>query len=798
MVDPVIGPNQIDTRADLGNDDAGKYAYWMGQDRIAEKEDKKWMRRGRMVVQRYRDERPDNFTQSHRFNILWSNVQTLKPTLYARTPKPDVQRRFLDQDDTGRLASILLERSLSYSLDMSGFDQVMEAVVEDRLLPGRGVARVLYVPHFGDEIEDDANPEFEGAEDAPVDVDSPGDAIPHGERPREVIYEEVLPSYVYWEDYAESPARTWREVSWVCYTAYMTRDELVQRFGIKGKKVNLDYTPKGGTADKDRKDHPPPDIYKKATVKEFWDKVKRRVIWIAPGTPDLILDDVDDPLNLPDFFPSPDPLLATTTTDKRVPVPDFTEYQDQANELDTLTSRIDRLTRAMKVSGVYAGAEKQALQQLIDEGTENRLIPVEDWAAFMGKGGLSEIIQWVPIKQIADTLIQLYDARDRVKQMLYEVTGIGDIMRGQTSPNETMGAQQLKANFSTRRIVPQQRAVARFARDLIRIMAAVVANQFSGQTISQITGYPQLAPVPQLPPAPPSMIPAPHPMGAPPQAGMAPSAAGPGPTGAPPVGVAGGGAPMPSNVVPMPGMAPPQMVPNPAFAQWQQAQQQMQAVQQANAQKQDQFDAAVALIQKDGVHGFRLDIEADSTIAPDEQAEKQARTEFLQQMIPLLQQVVPIAQGNPPLAVLAKEMTLFAVRGFRVARPLEESIEGAFDAIAKMPPNPKVSGDQKPQGQGQNPQVEQAKIAAQVHDTQMQAQTDAQSAQLKAQTDQLAIAQKEQQAQLQFQAAQLRAAAEQQAHQDDVAIRYGDMQQRERLANARMSGMDSRAAGGLV
>lgn len=508
MSDPTIGPNAIEEYSDLGTGDEALYAYWMGQERIAEKEEGNWPKRARAIVNRYRDERPEAIRGTHRFNILWSNVQTLMPALYARTPKPDVERRFKDQDDTGRLAATLLERCLSYSLDCtedeSDFDAVIKAVVEDKLLPGRGTARVLYVPHFGDEIED----EFADAEVSDVVVAGPGDKP---EPLRKVVGEEALPSYVFWEDYREGPARTWREVPWVRYRAYMTRDELIKRFGRKkGKRVNLDYAPSDSHRDKQLKDAPP-DIYKKATVHEVWDKSKLRVIWYAPATPDLILDEVDDPLGLPGFFPSPNPLFGTTTNNKRIPVPDFIEYQDQAIELDNLTGRIDKLTQALKVSGVYPGSSKQVLQQLIDQGTENRLIPVEDWMAFVDKGGLANMIQWMPIKEIAETLIRLYDARDRVKQMLYEITGIGDIIRGDTQPDETATAQRLKSNFVTRRISPKQKEVARFARDMLRLMAAVIAGHFSAETISKITGYPQLLPVPALPPAPPQFLPPPMP-----------------------------------------------------------------------------------------------------------------------------------------------------------------------------------------------------------------------------------------------------------------------------------------------
>lgn len=256
-----------------------------------------------------------------------------------------------------------------------------------------------------------------------------------------------------------------------------------------------------------------------------------------------------------------------------------------------------------------------------------------------------------------------------------------------------------------------------------------------------------------------------------------------------------GGAP-PPGAAPMAGGPMPGMVPNPAFAAWMKQAQQVQAIMQANAKKQQQFDAACALIRKDGIHGFRLDIEADSTIAPDEQAEKAARVEFLQQMIPMLGQVVPMAQGNPPLASLGKEMTLFAARGFRVARPLEEALEQAWDAIAGMPPMPPKGAGQA--GAQHNPQVEQAKIAADVHDTQMRAQADVQTTQLKAQTDQMAIQQKAQQGQQQMQIAAAKLQAENERAQATMALQAAELQQRERLEQARMVALQSRAAKGLT
>lgn len=734
MVDTSDIGERIETRDDLGKptDEAAIYAYWMGQEKIAEREERKWIKQGREIVKRYRDERPDSWQNTHRFNIFWSNVQTLMPAMYARTPKPDVQRTFKDDDPVGLFAAELLQRCLEYSCEAHDhqFDDVMKAIVEDRLLPGRAVGRVLYVPHFGDPIVSpdgkgrEATDTFHENDQSGINVTSEGDegedtsrteaqspdadqdeeerdeqgdtaAEEQGEAEREVVYEEVVPKYVFWEDYREGPARQWDEVPWVRFRAYLSRDQLIRRFGKKkGGQVQLDFAPKG-MGDSVKTD-PPPDLFKKACVHEYWDKDKLQVVWIAPGTPDMVLDQVDDPLHLPGFFPNTNPLLANKTNDKRIPVPDYIQYQDQARELDKITARIDKLAGALQVKGFYAGEEKAGLQQLIDEGTENRLIPIHDWQRFVDKGGIKDIIQWMPIQQIAECLIQLYNARDRTKAVLYELTGMSDILRGQTSPIETKGAQDLKANFASRRIMPKQKEVAETACNMIKLMGAIIAEHFSARTISMITGFPQsqFVPVPQLPPMPQPMIPVQPNMGAPAMGVAGPPGLAAGPAGAPlalssPPGLMGAPAATGTAMVPT--------QPNPAYAQWLQAKEQQQQAIAKNQAAQQKFDAAVALIKQDGVHGFRIDIEADSTIAPDEQQEKEDRTQFLQGFIPFLSQIVPFCQGNPAAAKLGEKLTLFAVRPYKVARTLEESITEFFQELEKMPPaQPKDGG--KPNG----------------------------------------------------------------------------------------------------
>lgn len=730
----------IEKPSDFGDAPEDQVSYWLAQDGVAEKKERNWIKRSRKIVQRYRDDRGSApSTAAHRYNILWSNVQTIRPALYSRTPKPDIERRFHDADPVGRVASTILERCCADALDRSDFDLQMQSVVDDYLLPGRGVMRVLYVPHFGDPIpEDTAEPDSEAPDEGGLEISGDpaavdGDSKPPQEPLREVTFEEARLQYVFWEDYREGPARQWSEVPWIRYRAYLTRQELVNRFGKIGNKVNLDSTPHNEFSKGERDGDPMESLFKKAEVWEIWDKSRKRVIWLAKGSAELgFLDQQSDPLQLPNFFANPDPILSTTTTDQRIPVPDYIEYQDQAQELDIITARIDRLVRALKVVGLYPGEEKASIQQMLDTGTENQLIPVSDWQALTDKGGLAGIIEWMPIQTIASALIELYNARDRCKQVLYEITGMSDIMRGATSPVETATAQQLKAQFGTLRLSDRQRAVAKFAKECIRLVCYVVGQHFSPQTITAMTGLPDLKPVPAQPQGPQSSFD--------PQTG--------------------------------------QMTPSPQMQAWMT---QAMPIIQANQEATQQFQAACELLRNEILTGFRIDIEADSTVAADEQADKQSATEFLGALLPLMQQVVPMAQGNPALADLAKETVMFAVRRFRAGRPLESSLEKAFDALAKMPPPSAPGGEKAPQ---QPDPAEHALAAADIQAKSQETQINAAIEQTKNQQD-FQIAQEKNQTDAAYKDASLQ--LQQRAQDAKEAKDAADIIVAQRAAAAKMS-----------
>jgi hypothetical protein len=459
---------------------------WKNELKQAKREDETWCKRGKKIVKRYRDDRTQSFT-SKRYNILWSNIQTMLPALYGRTPRAQVERRWKDKDPVARTAATILERALQYEIDNnSDFDHSIKLAVMDRLLPGRGVNWVRFETKSVDTINEGMEKE-ETTEDS-LDVDGYGEQSPemYGAPPEKNI--ETTPvDYVYWEDFRCTPARTWEEVTWCARRVYMSKEEVVKRFGEEFKDINLTHIPQGlDDMLKSGFNKSDAEAMKKAEIWEIWCKTSECVYWVAEGE-DKLLDHKYNPYGLDNFWPLPKPLYATQTTDTLVPVPDYVLYQDQADEIDKLTNRIALLIEALKVVGVY-DASQAGIQRMLTEGFDNQLIPVDSWAAFSEKGGVKGTIDFLPLDQTVMALQQCYQAREQAKQVVYDVTGLSDIIRGSSVASETATAQQIKGQYASMRLKRMQMDVAVFASELLRIKAQLMCDLYSPENLIQMSG----------------------------------------------------------------------------------------------------------------------------------------------------------------------------------------------------------------------------------------------------------------------------------------------------------------------
>ena len=446
---------------------------------------KRWEARVDRIVKKYKDDSRYDRNPNARFNILWSNVQTIQPAIFARLPRPDVSRRFRDNDPIGRVASMMLERALEFEIEHYGdYKSAMNNAVLDRLLGGRGTAWVRYEPHIVGEKSDEPEDGLQVTEDSD-EAETP-EAMEE-ENPERIEYECAPVDYVHWKDFGHTIARTFEEVTAVWRKVYMSRPALVERFGEElGYKIPLDTQP-----DDLKQSYKTNDGVYEALIYEIWDKETGKVLWISKSL-GKILDERDDPLQLENFWPCPKPLYSTLTTDSLEPIPDYVIYQDQARELDVLCDRIDGLINALKVRGVY-DASASELQRLFSEGENNTMIPVSNWMAFAEKQGMKGAIDLVDLAPFASALLSCYQAMDQVKGQIYELMGIADIQRGQTDPSETLGAQIIKSNNAAGRLKTQQHAVVDFATSLLNIKAQIICNHFTDDTLVQISGAMQLS-----------------------------------------------------------------------------------------------------------------------------------------------------------------------------------------------------------------------------------------------------------------------------------------------------------------
>jgi hypothetical protein len=126
------------------------------------------------------------------------------------------------------------------------------------------------------------------------------------------------------------------------------------------------------------------------------------------------------------------------------------------------------------------------------------------------------------------------------------------------------------------------------------------------------------------------------------------------------------------------------------------------------------IDQVMGLLKDQRLRPFVLDIETDSTIVPDENAQKRRATEYIASMTGLFQQAVPAIQSVPESAPLLSEIIKFANSQFRVGREFAQVVEEFTDQMKQMASAPKPPAPEMVKAQ-----AEAQKTAAEVQEKQV-------------------------------------------------------------------------------
>lgn len=439
-------------------------AYWSQELERAKKRFRTFWDNGDAVVDAYRLQKADgnDLNAKDKYNILYSSTETMRPNLYAQQPKVRATLRNKDTaSPVARAGALLLEGCVEYVKSEEDFDELMESTVEDLLLPGMGCGWVRYEARFKDKLDDKGNKiPVEGKKD---------------EYEQELLDEMVKAEYVYWQDFLTGVSRTWKETPWVARRLWLTKADATKRFGAdKANKLKYATREAGGR----EQDNPA----ETAEAWEIWDRTTRTVYWFSFDCPEL-LDVKQDPLKLKNFFPCPRPMRAISNTRTFVPRSLYSQYKSQAETLNILTKRIRLLGEALRVVGLYDGSQTK-LADILNPAAGNRMVAVDNWALFAQNGGINGAVVWMPIDQIAKVLTELLQQREVCKNEIYEITGFSDIVRGVSKASETLGAQNLKANWASARVKKAQKEVQRFARDMLALVGELIAEHCSPETIA--------------------------------------------------------------------------------------------------------------------------------------------------------------------------------------------------------------------------------------------------------------------------------------------------------------------------
>lgn len=623
---------------------------WLQEIEKSRSDAKDYFEQGKRVFAIYEADKKEEVP----FNVLYSNTEVLHPALYSSTPQPDVQRRFRDEDPLGGYASRVSNRVLSYQIDTNvrdypTFDEVMGATVLDALLPGRGVSRVVY----------------------------------HAEKNAQGLVgtEAVCVDHVQWDKFAHGYARSWKGVPWVAFATDMTLADMKARFGAK---VPVTFRIDGlESADKPSNENDPKQQASGTLpVWQVWDKRSKTVYTVVEGVEDF-LEKTPDPYGLSGFFPMEEPIQLFARSNSLIPVALYRMYEKQADELNRVCARLNKVLEAIRVRGAYDSTLDE-VKRVLDAAGDNELVPVQNARAFIASNGSFDKAIWLmPIDMLIGVAKELYTAREQIKAVIYEITGISDLMRNQTAASESATAQNLKDKWGTLRLKRYQKKVASHVRGTLRIMLELSVNKLSPQTLEGMTNV-------KLP--------------------------------------------------------TPEQVQQ-SMAQWQQAAMvAQQQGQQPPPQPQlpPTWADVLGLLKNTLLRSWRVDIETNSTVDVDATTEKQEVTEFMMAMQQMFSGLQAAVQGGMMDVPTAKSLLLAVVRRFRFGREVEEQIaamqpgqgQGAAEEAQKQ-----QAALQKAKEQVQTEQNKAKDLLAQLEQAKMELKYQEQINQLREQLRELQLQQ---------------------------------------------------------
>lgn len=384
------------------------------------------------------------------YNIFFSNVSILDANLRLNNPKPDIQRRFLkrieqDKKKANMYAEVakIVSGAVEYIVDRADVDDCINSSVHNCNVDGRGIAWVEYVPVLAtDELGEEYIKE------------------------RKIIVESLK-----YDEFLCSTAENKKDVWWVAKRHLLSAGDIQSRFGYKPTLEELAFKQQDETQQK------------RGEVWEIWDKnSKKRIFILLTDQREQFLDVQDDPYLLEGFFPCDD--IAWLVKEKtNIPVPEYKIYSKKAELLEQNSKKTAEISSELKYVQLVGSQDKGLVKDVMKARNGDVLgLPTDNVS-----GSIDSMVATMPTEPVVALLSYLSQQKEELKQDIYDITGISDIMRGVSQANETATAQAIKGLFGSLRFQDRQKQVQDFRRNVYRIISEIVSEHYDEETLAEMT-----------------------------------------------------------------------------------------------------------------------------------------------------------------------------------------------------------------------------------------------------------------------------------------------------------------------
>ena len=382
------------------------------------------------------------------YNVFYSNVEILNANLCISNPKPDIQRRFLKRLEKDKLKSNtyamvakILNGAVEFVSDVSDLDEQLSIAVKNSVINGRGILWLDYEPtietnELGEEYVSD----------------------------REIRIESLNP-----QEFLYSSAEKEKDIWWVARRHLLSREDIKRRFNYSPTEPELQFKQEDETQ------------LKRGEVWEIWDKNSRkRAFILLSDVRQKFLEVTDDPYKLEGFFPCDTLEFVTNYT---TPIPEYMIYRKQADLLEVVCKKAAQVEDEVKYVTLIGSQDKGIAQRITAAQNGDVLsIPTDNMV-----GAAESLIATTPVDKAILLLEHLQTEKEKLKQNIYDITGISDIMRGATDSQETATAQKIKGLFGSLRFQTRQKKVQNFRKNIYKLIAEIIAEHYDEQTLSEMT-----------------------------------------------------------------------------------------------------------------------------------------------------------------------------------------------------------------------------------------------------------------------------------------------------------------------